>query len=227
MIRTASRTTILLVLALALAACQSTAVATSSASVPSETAMPEPSPSAAPASSAPESTGPSAAATPAASSRSDGFAIIPDAEADGLFLDRNTCTNPDAGYRVAFPAGWVTNTAVGDIAACSWFAPAPFTPGGSSEVPAGVAIVIEVVQRDNYTGGSDPDIDAEGLIGETQAAFRVNGDDQYTYVVLLGPPGEGPTLLAWTSPELAGSYELNKAILDRMMSTMELLGSIE
>jgi hypothetical protein len=125
------------------------------------------------------------------------------------------------------PADWVTNTAVGDVGACAWFAPAPFGPGGPSEVPAGVAIVVEIVGGDSYTDETDPDIDAEGLIGETQPAFRVNGTDQYAYVVLLGPPGEGPTLIAWTSPDLGGSYELNKAILDRMMATMELLGSIE
>lgn len=224
MIRTPSRIAVLLVLGFALGACQGTAVATPSASVPSEPTAPA---STAPESTAPEPSAPSTAATPAASSPSDGFAIIPNAEADGLFLDRNICTNSDDGYRVAFPADWVTNTAVGEVGACSWFAPTAFAPGNSLAVPDGVAIVVELVPRDNYTGGSDPDIDAEGLIGQTQPAFRVNGADQYTYVVLLGPPGDGPTLLAWTSPELAGSYELNKAILDRMMATMELLGSIE
>ena len=106
--------------------------------------------------------------------------------------------------------------------------PGPPSPSSLAEMlrDAG-AEKLRPVGRDSYTGESDPDIDAEGLIGETQPAIRVNGADRYAYVVLLGPPGEGPTLLAWTSPDLAGSYELNKAILDRMMATMELLGSIE
>jgi hypothetical protein len=215
----------LLVLAVVLAGCDEprAGAVTPEASVPSEPAASEP---AVPESTAAEPSTPGVTPTPRAS-QADGFAITPDPEADGLFLDRTTCTNPDDGYRVAMPADWVTNTAVGEVGACAWFAPTPFGLDGSSEVPDGVAIVVELVPRDNYTGGSDPDIDAEGLIGQTQPAFRVNGADQYTYVVLLGPPGEGPTLLAWTSPELAGSYELNKAILDRMMSTMELLGSVE
>lgn len=225
MIRTLRIAPLLIVL-VGLAACDAprAGVLTPEASVPSESPGSTASASAAPESTAPE---PGPTHTPAASARPGELTVAPNAEADGLFLDRNTCTNADEGYRVAFPKDWVTNTAVGEVGACSWFAPTPFGLDGSEAVPDEVSIVIDIVQRDNYTGGSDPDIDAEGLIGLTQPAFRVNGADQYTYVVLLGPPGDGPTLLAWTSPDFAGDYELNKAILDRMMATMELLGSIE
>jgi hypothetical protein len=47
------------------------------------------------------------------------------------------------------------------------------------------------------------------------------------YQIQLGPtPEEGPNILAMTSTEMGGDYELNKAVLDRIIATMELLGSV-
>ena len=170
---------------------------------------------------------PSAAATPTASQTAGGFQIAAHPAADSLFLDRDECENEADGYRLEFPDAWYTNTAVGGFEPCQWFSPDFYEVDDPSQVPAAIGITIEVVPRDNYTGGSDPNIDAEGIIGGTQDAMRVDGGDEYTYLVRLGPPGEGPTLIARTSTDMGGDYELNKAVLDRIMATMEFIGTTQ
>ena len=71
-----------------------------------------------------------------------------------------------------------------------------------------------------------------GFVGVTQPAtrFRVAGNDaeSYEYVVQLGPTlEEGPNLVARTSSLMGGDYDLNRAVLDRMMATMEFIGVIQ
>ena len=73
-----------------------------------------------------------------------------------------------------------------------------------------------------------------GLVGATQPATRVrmagNDGDIYEYVVQLGPTlEEGPNLVARTTAEMGDNlnYYLNRAILDRMMATMEFIGVIQ
>jgi hypothetical protein len=205
---------------------------------PSE-AQPFPTPSASAAASAqPEPTAspseqPTPTLTPAPSTDPAApFPVVPNAAADELFLDRDTCTNAADGFRVAFPDAWWTNTAVGDVTPCSWFAPTTFTVPDPSEVPPEIAITITWIEGDS--GSPDQVISRQfGIVGGTQAAVRVeyernDGGRYYRYQVQLGPtPEEGPNLVAETSTDMAGDYELNKAVLDRIMATMELLGSIQ
>ena len=101
-----------------------------------------------------------------------------------------------------------------------------------SQVPSEIAITITWMDGDS--GSVDEVLSREcGIIGGTQAAVRIeyersDGSRYYVYQVQLGPtPEEGPNLLARTSTDMAGDYELNKAVLDRIMATMELLGSID
>ena len=38
---------------------------------------------------------------------------------------------------------------------------------------------------------------------------------------------EGPNLVARTTTEMGGDFDLNRAVLDRMMATMEFIGVIQ
>jgi hypothetical protein len=50
----------------------------------------------------------------------------------------------------------------------------------------------------------------------------------YRYQIQLGPtPEEGPNILVTTTTDMGGDYELNKAIIDRMMATIEFVGSVQ
>lgn len=217
-------------LLLILAACEPAAQASPSAA-PTDT--PEPTPSATPdATESPEATdSPEATASSTPVAGEGGFTIESNAEADALFAERFTCENLDDGYQVDFPAEWNANAEFGAVAPCSWFAPTEYETGAPGEVPDEVAIEIFVVDGDRGYQG-DIEERSEGMIGATQPAFRVevraDGETSYEYVVQLGRTlEEGPNLVARTSTEMGGDFELNSAILDRMMATMELIGVIQ
>ena len=219
---------ILPALMLVAAACTPQAVAPSS-SPPSE----KPTFEATPSSSA--TVEPTEAASPepraSAGEPASGVTVLPNSEADSLFLDRDECENREDGYRLEFPEEWYTNTEIGDVPACSWFSPTFYEADESGEVPAEIAITIEIL--DGERGYHDDFIsNEEVIVGTTQDAHRVevesDGTTMYEYVVQLGPtPEEGPNLLARTDTDMGGDYELNKAVLDRIMATIEFLGTIQ
>jgi hypothetical protein len=215
---------------LILAACNPTANASPSAE---PTTTPEPTPSATPeptpSPEATESAEPSASSTPIEGE--GGFTFASNAEADALMVDRFDCQNLDDGYQVEVPAEWNTNAEIGGTPPCSWFAPTEYETGAPGEVPDEVAIEIFVIEgsREYLLEIIDEDT---GFIGATQPATRVrvdgNDSEAYEYVVQLGPtPEEGPNLVARTSSLMGGDYDLNRAILDRMMATMEFIGTIQ
>lgn len=233
----------LLAFTLLLASCRAAADPSSSSTVPQSAS---PSAESTASSSAGASVAPSATATESATpsataSAPDGeFAIAPNAEADALFLDRDTCENVEDGYRLDFPDAWWTNTAIGDVEPCRWFSPTFYEVDDPDEVPAEIAITI--TSMDSDIGWLDEIVSRdEGIIGRTQMAVRVEvrgagggGDRMPTdwretaYVVQLGPtPEEGPNLVIRTNTDMGGDYELNVAVLDRIMATMELIGTIE
>lgn len=207
-------------LALALVACGGPS------STPTATEAPSTSPATpSPAESVEASVPASAATTPSASDDGTGFTVEPNPDADALFVAREACDSVDDGFRLEYPDAWFTNTAVGDTGPCAWYAPSSFDVDDPDTVPDGVVITIEIVDEDLY-GAEDAPSREEGLVGETQNAIRFEEDGTYTYLVQLGPPGEGPTLVATTSEERGGDYELNKAVLDRIIATMEFIGSV-
>jgi hypothetical protein len=215
---------------LMLAACTPTADATSSPD-PTDTPEPTPSATAEPTASAEESESPEETASSSPVEGEGGFTFEANAEADSLFVERFTCENLDDGYQVDFPAAWNANAEFGGVPPCSWFAATEYEGGGPGDVPDEVAIEIFVVDGDR---GYLVDITerAEGVIGATQPAVRVivtDGDvTAYEYVVQLGPtPEEGPNLVARTTSEMGGDFDLNRAVLDRMMATMEFIGVIQ
>jgi hypothetical protein len=214
--------------ALVVAACSPQAVAPSS-TPPSEKPTFEATPSASAATEPTES----ASAEPSASADEppSGFTVLPNPEADSLFLDRDECENAEDGYRLEFPEEWYTNTEIGDVPACSWFSPTFYEADDSGAVPPEIAITIEILDGDR--GYHDDFIsNEEVVVGATQDARRIevesDGTTMYEYVVQLGPtPEEGPNLLARTDTDMGGDYELNKAVLDRIMATIEFIGTIQ
>jgi len=118
------------------------------------------------------------------------------------------------------------------VSPCAWFSPTFYEVSDPTVVPDEIAVTVEWTEGDS--GSFDDDISRDfGLVGRTQPAVRVeyeraDGGRYLVYQVQLGPtPEEGPNLVARTSTDMAGDYELNKAVLDRIIATMELLGSIE
>jgi hypothetical protein len=163
----------------------------------------------------------------AAATAADGrFIPAENAEADALFLARDECENLRDGYQLIFPDDWYTNTEFRDVAACSWFSPTFYEVDDSSDVPDEIAItIIWLPNGFGYT--EDPIRQTEGMIGG-QNAVRLEFEDSYGYVIQLGPSfGEGPNLAARTSRDMAGDYELNKAVLDRLILTIEFIGSVQ
>ena len=190
-------------------------------------ASPEPTPSPSPA----ETNSPEASASPSQIEGEGGFTWEANAEADALMLDRFECQNLDDGYQVDFPAEWNTNAEFGGVPTCSWFAPTEYETGAPGSVPDEVAIEIFVMDGNSISGGDESDR-REGFIGATQPAYRVvltDGDETaYIYVVQLGPTlEEGPNLVARTTSEMGGEFDLNRAVLDRMMATMEFIGVVQ
>ena len=204
------------------------------ASVASPTAEPTASPSPTPTPEPTASPTPEPTVTPQPPT-GGGFTITSHPEADALFLERDECQNLQDGYQLVFPEEWYTNTEIRDVPACSWFSPGFYTVAGD-ELPDEIAI--EIFWLDGARGYlGEPMSRDEGMIAGQSAARIEIGDTSddpdgdgtmYEYVVQLGPPGEeGPTLVARTDTDMGGDYELNKAVLDRIMATMEFIGSIQ
>jgi hypothetical protein len=213
------------------AACTPAADATRTAE-PTDTPEPTPSPTAEATPSADPSESAEATPSPSMVEGEGGFTYAANDDADALMDETFSCQNLDDGYEVDFPAEWNTNAEFGEVPPCSWFAPTEYETGAPGELPDDVAIEIKVIDGDRGYEGEVVRRD-EGMIGATQPATRVEvvelgGVTAYEYVVQLGPTlEEGPNLVARTSSEMGGDFDLNRAILDRMMSTMEFIGVIQ
>jgi hypothetical protein len=206
-----------------LAACTSPTASPTTSPTPEATESPSPEPT--------EQATPDATAS-ASEGSFGGFSIAANPDADALFAQRNSCENLDDGYAVDFPAEWNANAEIGGVPPCSWFASTEYETGAPETVPDEVAIVIVRIEGERTYGSAEVTDREEGFVGVTQPAYRatITSDDEvvYEYVIQLGPtPEEGPNLVASTSSERGGDFELNKAVLDRMLSTMEFIGTIE
>ncbi|HEV8252181.1 MAG TPA: kelch repeat-containing protein [Candidatus Limnocylindria bacterium] len=173
-----------------------------------------------PAAVPPHSTEPQPSTTP-------GETAGPGESATAIFADQgpSTCTNADGGYSIAVPAGWwylITNDP------CGYLDPEPFTFVGAT--PQGpVAIRIRVVQGavgTFYEVVSSEEISIAGYQA-TRWELRAEGEEGgppagtliYEYIVNLGTPDEGPTLVADTDSRQP-DYEQNKLVLDAILATL-------
>lgn len=173
----------------------------------------------------------------------DGFAfsVIDHAGADALFATPDTCTNPVAGYTVTYPDDWYTNTEIGDVPGCSWFSPVFYEVDDPTEVPEEIAFVIRVDQSAAALtmGGQElPVPQVSGIDGRpvrrfeqigVGGGFMDLGTFSYEYRIGLDgrfPDGDGPapTLFAdvkWALDRDPDVYTLHKAVLDRVMATIQ------
>jgi hypothetical protein len=158
------------------------------------------------------------------------FTVLESLEADELFADADTCTNPEGGYTVRFPESWYTNTAIGDVPACSWFSPTFYEATAGGARPDEIAIEIRVFEGavgfiwvDLYTEEVALDgFDARrSETGMTKDVMTPSDQFQYSYLASLDAGSEGRKLWAFTGTEYGGNYELNKAVFDRIMASLE------
>jgi hypothetical protein len=205
-------------------------VASAAASEAPESGTPEPTATATPTAEPSE-----AESTAAPSVGPGGFTVTPNPDADALFLDRDECTNPQDGYQLQFPDDWWTNTEIARFPACVWFSPTFYEVVDETRRPDEIAIEIFWVGGDY--GWFTEEFSREDVAVGTQRGVRAEiagtADDSangttYLYVVRLGPtPEEGPNLVARTDTDMSGEYELNKAVLDRIMATIEFIGTTQ
>jgi hypothetical protein len=166
------------------------------------------------------------------------FTIIENAAADALFANPDVCINQTDGFRLTFPDIWYTNTQVGDVRPCTWFSPAEFVLPTAVRPPPpdGVVITVEVLPGGfgwyyQPTFTVDDVISIDGFEGwrreEVAGCFPGYGcralPPTYTYAAPLGKHIWDRTMLAVTSSEGVPNYDLNKAVLDRIMASIEFL----
>ncbi len=155
------------------------------------------------------------------------------------------CPPSSAPYRLSLPDGWWTNTAfehpdLGAIPACRYFAPGPYGPfdvtsiGPDQVVPEGVALMVDYIDG-GCVGSLLPLISTRETAVDghpatvTEYSIGLNAGDppgRYEYVVDLAPGTDceagGRFIVAATDVQMAGDYETNKAIVDDMMSTIQI-----
>lgn len=137
------------------------------------------------------------------------------------------CTNPDDGYRIAFPTGWYVNERVDggesdDVAACRFFSPDEFVVAPASQA-TNIAVAIGVQQDgpqasgEQTTVGGRPATRIESVASD--GGFEPAGTQTYSYWIEFG---DGTWLVASTSdgPNWVGDYLQNKATLDAMMESL-------
>lgn len=157
--------------------------------------------------------------------------VIESAEADALFVEPDTCTNPEGGYTVTYPDSWYTNTQAGSVPACSWFSPTFYELREDGGRPDEIAIEIQVFSGaigflwvDLYTENVVLDgFDARRYeTGMTKDAATPTDQFLYSYLSYLDDePSEGRKLWAFTGTDYGGDYEVNRAVLDRIMAGLE------
>ena len=165
--------------------------------------------------------------------------VAENASAEALFIEPDACTNPEAGYTVAFPESWYTNTAIGDVPACSWFSPVFFEVQNLISVPDEVVIVVRRFEASGIGGlgqgiyGETFEIDAVPAGRAEQVGvgggFLDMGSFHYGYTLNLSestPAGDDlatfiTAATTWLMDEDVAEYELNRAVLDRIMASLE------
>jgi len=169
------------------------------------------------------------------------FSVLFSPEADALFSAPDTCTNPEVGYTVTFPDDWWTNTAIGDVPACSWFAPVQFEVDEQIAPPEEVTIIIQAVGPTDGIGLGGQGLATVPAIGAAAGlpAIRTEqvgvgggffefGTHRYTYLVGIDgalPGGDDPvhvmiSATEWEILDDPATYIVHKAVLDRMMASI-------
>jgi len=161
------------------------------------------------------------------------FSVIESRQADTLFERSATCSNPEGGYTVSYPDGWYTNPDSDALPACSWFSPIQFDVpaqlGDGTTVPDEVVIVVDV-----FEGGVGQILEIPRTLSEEvpldgrqgyRFEERVNEEPPgyiYSYGAWLDGNHLGRKIAAHTQSAPGREYQMNRAVLDRMMASLEL-----
>lgn len=208
-----------------------------------------------PSAGAEESVSPTAspATLPSRTPASEGaYGPVWDRPADEAFVDPIFCENEnavdavgeptDVHYRVAMPGDWYTNQDMAGYSACSLFGPQPIEASNEGSLPEGVVIGFNLVPGGNFdSGGSRIESQENYTVADLPSVRYVfvpteGGFITYRTVVwIIGIDGvlpvEGNTsryLAVETNEGAAANAEQfagNSDVLDRMISTFELLDS--
>ena len=169
------------------------------------------------------------------------LSVIESPEAHALFAETDTCTNPVAGYTVTYPDSWYTNTAIGDVPACSWFSPVLYEVEDPAVPPDEIVLRLSYIEDVEAIGQSgevvySEEVQVGGTTAQRSEQFGVGGGfipiGSYVYEYHVFTDGTRPTVdaaasvlfaqTAWQVRHDAETYELNKAVLDRIMASIEL-----
>lgn len=166
--------------------------------------------------------------------RGSSLTVIQSAIADLLFEDTQSCTSDEFGFTVSFPASWYANEG-GESPGCTRFAPEAFAVGGSMRLVAyvlpTVPIRLDLVPRGGPSVGGegiDPilseDVTIAALAGHRSELLVASQplwmSYRYTAPVDDDPFG-GQLFWAEAASPASVDYVLTKAVLDRMMTTLE------
>lgn len=176
--------------------------------------------------------GPSGSSTPLVGGPSPTATATPSAT-DGARDLR--CTNEVDGYAVDYPVDWYANEAVDapegldDVPACRYFAEDEFEIRPNSGLPSSVAIgfqVVDVVHAPTGTVVSSNEISVDGHAAVVREVETGDG--------MFMPPGtlvyecfvafeDGSFLHISTDTTRDGDYAAHKAVLDRMLASLDLM----
>ena len=157
------------------------------------------------------------------------YVIDLEAEIDTLFSDTQACEVTLAGVdlEVTYPATWFAREPTAEQPGCTRFSSEPIETGESSS-SGFEGIILGAVG-----GPEGPRLPSEGELSRQHRrvadlqAKRVEivdsdtGVRRMTYWIAAGPDADGgPTIVAATFSDAAGSYVLIKAVLDRVMEEL-------
>ena len=129
---------------------------------------------------------PTASPSPTAS---DEGTPTPTATPDGGPALAASCTNSELAVTIAYPDGWSTNDG-GVLPACSVFDPAPFELEEGTEIPLGLAVVVQGSDRQFATY-----VDADDQPGTRELERRETTVDGHDAVAMLLEATEDAPLL--------------------------------
>jgi hypothetical protein len=155
--------------------------------------------------------------------------------ADPVLAQTERCTDPDAGFRIEYPAGWRTNP--GEVMpACSLFDPEPIRIEPATELPFDIAVTI---RRENVAFATvtaeqphrrellreELPVDGRRAVRMetelTEDMLRPAGSRSYRYYVEM----DGTTLIAETHDAGDLDYGRKQRILDGMVQTLRFTGA--
>jgi hypothetical protein len=146
------------------------------------------------------------------------------------------CENSVEGYAVQVPQDWFANPAItapsggDDVPACRYFAPAEFEVTPNAGLPPTVAIGFQLVESIGAADGTElssteTTIDGHDALYREVAVtgagpFLPAGTLEYEYYISLD---DGTYLRISTDSSRDGDYKDHKAVMDQMMTTLDIL----